>query len=144
MIKAIPFNPFFVSSLVWNLAHGMGGVLVPLNFRLAKPELASILGHAEAGILIVDPDFYPTGEALSRDLPLVKMVGLRDAPKGWFAWDGPLPAGFDPESVRLTVNRWILGELSLAAQAVDAALEGFRFNDAAGAAYQFVWGTFCD
>ncbi len=30
MSKATYFNPFFVSALVWNIAHGMGGVLVPL------------------------------------------------------------------------------------------------------------------
>ena len=27
---------------------------------------------------------------------------------------------------------------------ITAALEAYRFNEAAGAAYQFVWGTFCD
>jgi len=26
----------------------------------------------------------------------------------------------------------------------DAALDGFRFNDAAGAVYHFTWGTYCD
>jgi valyl-tRNA synthetase len=55
-----------------------------------------------------------------------------------------LPAAFDPAWAKLTVNRWVLGELALAARSIDAALDGFRFNDAAGAAYQFVWGTFCD
>lgn len=30
MPRAPSFNPFFVSAFVWNLAHGMGGVLVPL------------------------------------------------------------------------------------------------------------------
>ncbi len=30
MLKTCRFNAFLVSALVWNLAHGMGGVLVPL------------------------------------------------------------------------------------------------------------------
>ncbi|MBL8697432.1 MAG: valine--tRNA ligase [Alphaproteobacteria bacterium] len=54
------------------------------------------------------------------------------------------PAAFDPNWAKLTVNRWVLGELALTVRAIEAALEGFRFNDAAGAAYQFVWGSFCD
>ncbi len=45
---------------------------------------------------------------------------------------------------RLTVNRWILTELTRAAGEVTAAIESYRFNDAAGAAYRFVWNTFCD
>ena len=52
--------------------------------------------------------------------------------------------GFDPGGAKLTVNRWIAGELARTAAAVDAALETFRFHDAAGALYQFAWGTFCD
>ncbi len=55
-----------------------------------------------------------------------------------------LPAAFDPSWTKLMVNRWILGELALAGRAIETALEGFRFNEAAGAAYQFVWGSFCD
>jgi valyl-tRNA synthetase len=54
------------------------------------------------------------------------------------------PTAFDPAWATLPVNRWILGELQLAATAIDEALDAFRFNDAANAAYQFVWGTFCD
>jgi valyl-tRNA synthetase len=52
--------------------------------------------------------------------------------------------GFDPASARETVNRWIVSSIGAAQRGIDEALEGFRFNDAANAAYQFVWGTFCD
>jgi valyl-tRNA synthetase len=54
------------------------------------------------------------------------------------------PAAFDPAWAKLAVNRWIIGELAGAARAIEAALAEFRFDGAAGAAYQFVWGTFCD
>ncbi|MGE5476967.1 MAG: valine--tRNA ligase, partial [Bacteroidales bacterium] len=53
-------------------------------------------------------------------------------------------AGFDPKSVKETVNRWIVGKTAEVADKVGAALDGYRFDAAAGAAYQFVWGTFCD
>jgi valyl-tRNA synthetase len=44
----------------------------------------------------------------------------------------------------LALNKWIIGEVGRARVAVDAALEGYRFNDAAAALYGFVWGTLCD
>ncbi len=52
--------------------------------------------------------------------------------------------GFDPYACRSTLNRWIVGEVAKAGRAIDAALEAYRFNDAANAIYQFIWGTFCD
>ena len=51
---------------------------------------------------------------------------------------------FDPAGCRLTVNRWIVGELAKTARRVDDALLGYRFNEAASALYQFTWYTFCD
>ena len=53
-------------------------------------------------------------------------------------------AGFDPKAVKETVNRWIVGKTAEVADKVATALDGYRFDAAAGAAYQFVWGTFCD
>jgi valyl-tRNA synthetase len=55
----------------------------------------------------------------------------------------PVP-GFDPRSCRLTVNRWIAGATRECAAAVTAALEAFRFDEAAHQLYHFTWGTFCD
>ncbi len=53
-------------------------------------------------------------------------------------------AGFEPKAAKETLNRWVIGEAARAAREVAAAIEGFRFNEAADAAYRFVWGTFCD
>jgi valyl-tRNA synthetase len=55
-----------------------------------------------------------------------------------------LPKGFDAGSVRLTVNKWMLGELARANQAIDKALTDFRLNEAATALYEFIWGIVCD
>ncbi len=55
-----------------------------------------------------------------------------------------LMPGFDPRQCRLTVNRWIAGATRGCAAAVTAALEGFRFDEAAHLLYHFLWGTFCD
>ncbi|MEM6464075.1 MAG: valine--tRNA ligase [Pseudomonadota bacterium] len=51
---------------------------------------------------------------------------------------------FNPLGVHLTINRWILTELARTVHEVTAAIESFRFNEASGAAYRFVWNTFCD
>jgi valyl-tRNA synthetase len=51
---------------------------------------------------------------------------------------------FKPEHAKLAVNRWILTELSRAAAEITSAITTFRFNDAAGAAYKFVWNQLCD
>ena len=52
--------------------------------------------------------------------------------------------GFDPASVTQTLNRWIVTETARCVSDVSAALDGYRFNDAAGGVYRFVWNTFCD
>ncbi len=52
--------------------------------------------------------------------------------------------GFNPETVEMTINRWILTELSNCVEETTSNIEKYRFNDAAGALYKFVWNTFCD
>ena len=51
---------------------------------------------------------------------------------------------FDPASATQTINRWIAGESERALAAVTEALEAYRFNEAAGAIYSFIWHKFCD
>jgi valyl-tRNA synthetase len=51
---------------------------------------------------------------------------------------------FDPHSIRTALNRWIVGETARTQGAITKAIEEYRFNDAAAAAYQFVWNVFCD
>lgn len=41
-------------------------------------------------------------------------------------------------------DRWILHRLSTVCRDVDRSLEEYRFNDAAGILYQFVWHELCD
>jgi fatty-acyl-CoA synthase len=75
----------------------LGALLVPLNFRLAPAEHEDILAHAEASMLVVEPDFYASAGAIRTKLPLMQLIALRGTPPGWFAWEGPLPGGFDPK-----------------------------------------------
>jgi valyl-tRNA synthetase len=52
--------------------------------------------------------------------------------------------GFDPATVSLTVNKWVLGELARANTAIDKAIAEFRLNEAASTLYEFIWGIVCD
>ncbi len=54
-----------------------------------------------------------------------------------------LPAVPDMEHLDVG-SRWIVSRLSAAADDVHAALEEYRFNDAAGSMYSFVWHELCD
>ena len=52
--------------------------------------------------------------------------------------------GFDPATVKLTLNQWIVGEAAEAIRKATAALDIYRFDDAASALYQFAWNIYCD
>jgi valyl-tRNA synthetase len=55
-----------------------------------------------------------------------------------------LDPAFRPSACHEPVNRWIVGETAKAAAAATAAIEAYRFNDAALGLYHFVRDTFCD
>jgi valyl-tRNA synthetase len=52
--------------------------------------------------------------------------------------------GFDPRGAKETLNRWIAHETARAAREVTEAVLSYRFNEAAGSVYRFVWNVFCD
>jgi valyl-tRNA synthetase len=52
--------------------------------------------------------------------------------------------GFDPRRARATLNRWIAHETAKAGREVTVAIEAYKFNEAAGALYRFVWNVYCD
>ena len=51
---------------------------------------------------------------------------------------------FDPKSAKETLNRWIAHETARAAAEITEAIETYKFNEAAAAAYRFVWNIYCD
>jgi valyl-tRNA synthetase len=52
--------------------------------------------------------------------------------------------GFNAAGVTLPVNQWIVAQTARTAGEITASLEALRFNDAASAAYHFVYDVFCD
>ena len=56
----------------------------------------------------------------------------------------PYPGDTPRPDAQLTLNKWIIRETAKVREAVDTALEGYHFNEAANALYAFVWGKVCD
>jgi fatty-acyl-CoA synthase len=78
--------------LLFALAR-VGAMLVPLNVRLAPVELRAILDHAQATVLVADPDFADAARALAAQLPALRVVGVGGTAPGWSAWDALLRTG---------------------------------------------------
>ena len=53
-------------------------------------------------------------------------------------------AAFDPKTAKHTLNRWIISEAAKTTAEIEAGIKGYRFNEAAAAAYRFTWNVFCD
>jgi valyl-tRNA synthetase len=53
-------------------------------------------------------------------------------------------ADFSPASARLALTRWILDAANAAVAEATAALQAYRFDEYAAAAYRFTWNVFCD
>jgi valyl-tRNA synthetase len=144
-MDAVPFRTVYIHALVRDergqkMSKSKGNVIDPLV--LIKRYGADALRFTLAAM-----------EAQGRDIKLAeaRVEGYRNfATKLWNAArfceaNGCVAVeAYDPAGCALTLNRWIVGETARVATQVSAALEAFRFNEAAGAIYQFTWGVFCD
>ncbi|MGE0096419.1 MAG: valine--tRNA ligase [Alphaproteobacteria bacterium] len=144
-MKDIPFHTVYIHALVRDehgqkMSKSKGNIIDPLE----------LIGKFGADAL----RFTLTAlAAQGRDIKLSekRVEGYRNfGTKLWNAArfcemnEVDLTKSYDLKGAKLTVNRWIAGELARTIQAVDAALAGYRFNEAANTLYQFTWGTFCD
>lgn len=64
-------------------ANHLGAIVMPLNWRLAAPEVAYILGHAEARALVCHEDLISLGAEATADTDLVRIATADAAPDGW-------------------------------------------------------------
>ncbi len=142
-----PFSTVYVHALVRDekgkkMSKSLGNVLDPL-------DLIDEFGADAVRFTLT------AMAAMGRDLKLSKerIAGYRNfGTKLWNAcrfaemngvWEGHATQAAPPVATA-TANRWIIGETAKALAEVDAALEGFRFDQAAQALYGFVWGKVCD
>jgi len=144
-MEEVPFRTVYIHALVRDekgakMSKSKGNVMDPLD--LIDDYGADALRFTLAAMA-----------AQGRDIKLsrARIEGYRNfATKLWNAArfceiNGCKPVSdFDPLSAREMVNRWILGALVQAERQVTEALEAFKFNEAAGALYHFVWHVYCD
>src|SRR5215210_1801486 len=144
-MKDVPFPTVYIHALVRDekgakMSKSKGNVIDPLH--LIDDYGADALRFTLAAMA-----------AQGRDIKLApqRVEGYRNfATKLWNACRFAemnacvLPAGFDPTKANDTLNRWIVHETARATREVSEAIEGYRFNDAAGAIYRFVWNVYCD
>ncbi len=69
---------------LWFAAAKADVVLVPVNFRLAPPEVAYVVEDAGAQLLFVGADFYPLVEKIADQLKSVRRIIALDGPyRSW-------------------------------------------------------------
>lgn len=144
-----PFHTIYVHALVRDkagqkMSKSKGNVVDPLDLmdEFGTDALRFTLAIMAAQGRDVKLDtariagYRNFGNKLWNATKFAEMNGVKHGLKGEEA--------FDPSSAKHTVNRWVLAELSKCTVDITSNIEKYRFNDAAGAAYKFVWNTFCD
>ena len=145
LVDEVPFRDVYIHPLVRDekgkkMSKSLGNILDPL-------ELIDEFGADAVRFTLTAMAAMGRDIKLSRD----RIAGYRNF--GTKLWNAarfaemndcrPDPS-FDPTAVTLTANRWIVGETGRLRETLDAALAGYRFNDAAAALYAHVWGKVCD
>jgi len=66
-------------------ANSLGAIAMPINWRLAAPEVRYILEHSEARALVCDEALVDVADVATRGLEeaLVRVCITRSAPEGW-------------------------------------------------------------
>ncbi|GLR91270.1 valine--tRNA ligase [Bradyrhizobium iriomotense] len=144
-MKEAPFSTVYIHALVRDekgakMSKSKGNVIDPLH--LIDEYGADALRFTLAAMA-----------AQGRDIKLAtsRVEGYRNfATKLWNACrfaemnQCVVPEGFEPAKATQTLNRWIAHETAHTTREVTEAIEAYRFNDAAGAIYRFVWNVYCD
>jgi valyl-tRNA synthetase len=144
-MEEVPFKDVYIHALVRDgkgqkMSKSKGNVIDPLN--LIDQYGADALRFTLTAMA-----------AQGRDIKLStqRVEGYRNfATKIWNAArfaemnEAMLKPDYDPANVSQTINRWIVAETQAVLSEVTTHIEGYKFNEAAGTAYEFVWGIFCD
>ncbi|MCH2549310.1 MAG: valine--tRNA ligase [Alphaproteobacteria bacterium] len=145
-IGEVPFHTVYIHALVRDekgqkMSKSKGNVIDPL-------ELVDEYGADALRFTLT------AMAAMGRDIRLSeqRVAGYRNF--GTKLWNAsrfceinrcvPSNESFNPLSCDLTINKWIIGEVSKTAKLTTNSLETYKFDQAANNIYHFVWHTFCD
>ena len=144
-MKEVPFPTVYIHALVRDatgakMSKSKGNVIDPLE--LIDEYGADALRFTLAAMAAQGRDIKLSAERVAgyRNFATKLWNAARFAEINGCAHD----PDFDPHHAKETLNRWIAHEAANAGREVTAALEAYKFNDAAGAMYRFVWNTYCD
>ena len=141
----VPFHNIYMHALVRDkhgakMSKSKGNVIDPLDLMDEYGADALRFTLAIMAAQGRDVKLDPARIAGYRNFGTKLWNATRFAEMNGVAYD---PA-FKPESVKLSLNRWILTELSKTIEAVTSGIENYKFNEAAAAVYRFIWNTLCD
>lgn len=145
MMKKVPFKKCYIHGLVRDehghkMSKSKGNTIDPME---------TIEKYGSDALRF----FMAAMETQGRDINMSesRIAGYRNfATKLWNAArfgemnECKLVKDFDENSVKHSVNKWIIAKAKEATKEVTDNLNSFRFSDSANSVYQFVWGSFCD
>ncbi len=147
VVDQIPFKDVYLHGLVRDakgkkMSKSLGNVVDPLEI---------IDEYGADALRFTNAAMASLGGVLKLDMQ--RIAGYRNfSTKLWNAtrfaemngvFENRTPSADIPKATA-TVNLWIIGETARVRAEVDAALQAYRFDDAAAALYRFVWGKVCD
>ncbi|MEO8477573.1 MAG: valine--tRNA ligase [Actinomycetota bacterium] len=146
LVGDVPFRAAVIHGLVRDqqgrkMSKSLGNVIDPIEMidRYGADALRFSLARAATGgqqDLPLSEDAIEAGRNFANKLWNASRLVLR-------AYMGGVPAL--PPAERLTLaERWLLSRHETCLADVDAALDEYRFADAAQALYRFVWSELCD
>jgi long-chain acyl-CoA synthetase len=86
----------------------IGAVLVPLNWRLATPEVAAVLDDAQARLLVAGPEHAELAGKLGADRPLEVVLVAEDY-ESWLAAHQPVDPGHRGEANDIVMQMYTSG-----------------------------------
>jgi valyl-tRNA synthetase len=145
VVDEVPFDTVYLHGLVRDakgkkMSKSTGNVVDPLEIideygadalRFTNASMASL-----GGVLKLDTKRI---EGYRNFVTKLWNAGTYGDFKGTFE----VPHSDSAPETNLPLNKWIKGEIAKTLETVQAALETYRFNDAANTLYAFVWNTFC-
>jgi len=144
-MKEVPFHDVYIHALVRDasgakMSKSKGNVIDPLE--LIDEYGADALRFTLASMAAQGRDIKLSAQRVegNRNFATKLWNAARFAEINGCARD----PDFDPHHAKEVLNRWIAHETAKAGREVTAAIEAYKFNDAANTAYRFVWNVYCD
>jgi valyl-tRNA synthetase len=144
----VPFREVYIHALVRDaegqkMAKTRGNVIDPLvvteKYGTDAVRMSLLLGAAPGTDILLTEDRMISARAFANKIwNAARFLFLNMERSGV---EPRVPATAAPETLE---DRWILSRLDACAEAVNRAIEKYRYHEAAQLLWQFIWHEFCD